>query len=63
MSTSLENRLVIRPKGVVSKKDIGALSTRLMARFIITLLAVVPNTVREMAKKNISKACMTPRPV
>ena len=63
MSTSFEKRLVMRPKGVVSKKDIGARSTRVMARFIITLLAVVPNIVRKMAKKNMRRACTTPRPV
>ena len=56
VSTSRENRLVIRPSGVVSKKDMGARSTRVIARLSITLLAVVPNIVRESEKANIKNA-------
>ena len=60
-STSREKRLVIRPRGVVSKKDMGALSARVIARFNITLLAVVPVIVRPKAKKNSSRAWEAPR--
>lgn len=60
VSTSLEKRFVIRPRGVVSKKDIGALSTRVMALFSMTLLAVVPMIVKDKEKPNISKACVAP---
>lgn len=62
VSTSLENRFVMRPRGVVSKKDIGARSVRVIARFSITLLDVVPNTVSETAKLNIRSAWLTPSP-
>lgn len=55
-STSREKRFVMRPRGVVSKKDIGALSARVIARFSIFLLAVVPIIVRERAKKKSRKA-------
>lgn len=51
---------MMRPSGVVSKKDIGARSVRVIARFSITLLAVVPNTVSDTAKLNIKSACVTP---
>lgn len=60
VSTSLENLFVIRPSGVVSKNDIGARSVRVIALLSITLLAVVPNTVRDTAKANIRSACVTP---
>jgi hypothetical protein len=61
VSTSLEKRLVIRPNGVVSKNDIGALSTRVMALFSITLLDFVPRIVSEMEKQNMRIACEAPR--
>jgi hypothetical protein len=60
VSTSLENRFVMRPSGVVSKKAIGARSVLVIARFSITLLDVVPNTVRDTEKPNIRSACETP---
>lgn len=59
---SLENRFVIRPRGVVSKKDIGARRTRNMARFNITLLARVPKIEMETANKNMNMAWPAPRP-
>lgn len=62
ISTSLENRLVIRPRGVVSKKLIGARKTRVMALFSITLLDRVPRTDRTTEKANIKNAWMTPKP-
>ena len=55
-STSREKRLVIRPRGVVSKNDIGARSARVIARLSILLLAVVPNIVKEIEKANMSVA-------
>jgi hypothetical protein len=55
-STSRENRFVMRPRGVVSKKDIGALRARVIAVFSILLLAVVPMMVSERAKKNSKSA-------
>ena len=60
ISTSLANLLVIRPSGVVSKKLIGALSTRVIARFNMILLARVPSTVRVTENANISNAWVTP---
>ena len=44
--------MVIRPSGVVSKKDIGARRTRYIARFIMTLDAFVPKKVSETEKAN-----------
>jgi hypothetical protein len=55
-STSRENRFVIRPRGVVSKNAIGALSARVIAVFNILLLAVVPIIVSESAKKKSRRA-------
>ena len=46
VSTSLENRFVILPRGVVSKKDIGARSTRATAACNIAREAAVPDLVR-----------------
>ena len=60
-SMSLENRLVMRPSGVVSKNDIGARRTRLIARWSMTLPAWVPYTERESEKTNRSKAWTNPR--
>jgi len=59
-STSLENRFVIRPNGVVSKKDIGALRARDIARLSMLLLADVPITVRETEKANSRKTWLAP---
>jgi hypothetical protein len=42
VSTSFPKRLMIRPNGVVSKKDIGARRTRSYARCSMVLLALVP---------------------
>ena len=56
VSTSREKRFVIRPRGVVSKKDMGARSTRVMAWLSMNLLEVVPKIVRESEKKNIRSA-------
>jgi hypothetical protein len=55
-STSREKRLVILPRGVVSKKDIGARSARVIARCSIDLLDAVPNIVREKANRKRNKA-------
>jgi len=55
-STSREKRFVILPSGVVSKKDIGARSVRVMARLSIFLLALVPKMVSEMEKAKIKIA-------
>lgn len=55
-STSREKRFVIRPSGVVSKKDIGARSARVIALLSILLLAVVPIIVREIENKNMRRA-------
>ena len=56
VSTSREKRFVIRPRGVVSKNDIGARSTRVIARLSMTLLALVPKIVNESEKANVRKA-------
>jgi len=55
-STSFENRLTIRPRGVVSKKDIGARRVLFIAFDIIRLLASVPQTVSVNAKTKDSNA-------
>jgi hypothetical protein len=55
-STSRENRFVMRPRGVVSKKDIGALRARVIAVFSILLLAVVPIMVSARAKRKSRSA-------
>lgn len=55
-STSREKRLVIRPSGVVSKKDMGARKTRVTAFFNMCLDALVPTMVMVTMKINISKA-------
>ena len=60
-STSRENRFVMRPKGVVSKKDIGARSARVIALFNMVLLALVPMNVRKTENRNIVRACEKPR--
>lgn len=59
-STSFEKRLTMRPMGVVSKNDIGALSVFPIAFCISTLLLLVPAIVRVNAKPNISTLCATP---
>lgn len=61
-STSRENRLVMRPRGVVSKKDMGARKTRVMACLSMCLDALVPTIVKITMKMNISRAWMAPRP-
>lgn len=61
VSTSLEKRLVMRPSGVVSKNDIGALSVRVMALLSITLLDFVPRIVNETENPNIKRACKAPK--
>lgn len=61
-STSREKRFVIRPRGVVSKKEIGARRARVIARVNIVLLAFVPNTVRQNANKNTNMAWDAPKP-
>ena len=60
-STSREKRLVIRPSGVVSKKDMGARSARVIARLSIVLLALVPITVRATENRNMKMAWEAPR--
>jgi len=59
VSTSFANRFVILPRGVVSKKDIGARRTLLMACCKRTLLALVPRIDRLTEKANIKSACTT----
>lgn len=59
-STSFENRLTIRPMGVVSKNDIGALNALPIAFCISTLLLLVPAIVRVKANPNINILCETP---
>lgn len=61
VSTSLEKRFVMRPRGVVSKKLIGALNALVIARFNITLLDTVPNIVRDNENRNINVACVAPK--
>ena len=60
-STSRENRFVIRPSGVVSKKDMGARKVRVMARLSIFLLALVPMIVSDNAKENKNKTWVAPK--
>lgn len=59
---SFENRFVMRPSGVVSKKAIGARSTRVIAFCSIVLLAFVPQVVRIVAYAYIRTACEPPSP-
>jgi hypothetical protein len=61
MSVSFENRFVIRPRGVVSKNDIGARRVRFIARLSITLLEVVPAIVSVTEYKNMRSACVAPK--
>jgi hypothetical protein len=55
-SISLLNRFVMRPSGVVSKKDIGARSTLVMARWSMVLPALVPNTATAHENINMKSA-------
>lgn len=59
-STSFENRLTIRPIGVVSKNDIGALNVFPIAFCMSTLLLLVPAIVKVKANPNISTLCEAP---
>jgi hypothetical protein len=61
-STSREKRFVMRPRGVVSKKDIGARRTRVTACRSMVLLAFVPNTESITEKANMRSAWARPRP-
>src|SRR3569833_4547003 len=61
-STSRLKRLVMRPSGVVAKKDMGARSTRLMACRSIVLDAVVPKMDSDTMKENMRSACAAPSP-
>lgn len=61
-SISLEKRLVMRPRGVVSKKDMGARRTLCMAWCSMTLEASVPPKDRTTENKNMSKAWAPPKP-
>ena len=56
VSMSLAKRLVIRPRGVVSKNDIGARITLRIESRSMCLLAWVPKMEREIEYKNIRMA-------
>ena len=60
-STSLEKRFVMRPKGVVSKKDIGARRTLRIARCSIVLLALVQLVEKQVDKENMKVYWRTPQ--
>ena len=53
---------MIRPSGVVSKKDMGALSTLVTASYSILLLALVAKTDSRTEKTNMHSTCSAPRP-
>lgn len=55
-SISLLKRFVMRPRGVVSKNDMGARSTRVIARWSIVLPASVPKTATDQENKNMKSA-------
>jgi hypothetical protein len=59
-SISLLKRFVIRPSGVVSKNDMGARRTRVIARCSIVFPASVPKTATDQEKRNMNKAWLTP---
>ena len=61
VSTSFANLFVILPRGVVSKKDIGARNTLFIACCKRVLLDLVPRIERDTEKANIKNACATPR--
>ncbi len=61
MSISLDKRFIMRPRGVVSKNEIGARRTRCIARRSMRLLASVPKIVRVSEKMKRSNACATPK--
>jgi len=61
-STSREKRFVMRPRGVVSKKDIGARRTRVTASRSMTLEELVPNMDSRTEKRNMRIAWKAPRP-
>ncbi len=46
----------------MSKNDIGARKTPVMACVSMPLLAFVPKMDREDMKANVKRACMAPRP-
>ena len=62
VSTSREKRFVMRPRGVVSKNDIGARKVRMMAALSITLEDFVPRRVMDMEKEKTRRAWITPKP-
>ena len=60
-SISLLKRFVMRPRGVVSKNDMGARRTRVMARCNIVLPASVPKTATDQENRNMKSAWLKPK--